>query len=158
MRLKIVCPGKARGPFGELAREYEKRIAAYAQVALIEAPEVRYVKEPAPKARDRILAEEALGIKAKLDARDHVIALDVRGRRLTSEEFAAYIGDHATRGVSNFAFVIGGSLGLDAALLAKANLCLSLSSMTLPHLLARVVLLEQIYRACTILRGEPYHK
>ena len=158
MRLKIICPGKAKGPYQELSSEYVKRIGAYAQVSVIETPEVRYVKEPPPKERDRILAAEAAAIQAKLDPRDCLIALDMRGRELSSEEFAAYLGERTARGVSSFSLIIGGSLGLDAALKARADLCLSLSRMTLPHLLARVVLLEQVYRALSILRGDPYHK
>lgn len=158
MRIKVVCPGRAKGPFQELSREYERRIGAYAQISVIETPEVRYVKEPAPKERDRIIAEEGLAIQAKLDRRDCVIALDVRGKQLASEEFAAFLGERATRGVSSFAMVLGGSLGLDPAVKERADLSLSLSLMTLPHMLARVVLLEQVYRALAILRGDPYHK
>lgn len=158
MRFKLLCLGKSKGSFDDLAGVYAKRINGYAQISVIEIPEVRYVKEPPAKDRERILAEEGARIAAKIDPRDHVVALDMRGRRLSSERFASYLQDQANRGISDFAFLIGGSLGLETSLKERADLCLSLSSFTLPHLLARVVLLEQVYRALTICRGEPYHK
>jgi len=158
MRLKLICVGKAKSAPEQLASVYIERIKGYGQLSVIEVAETRYVQSPGPGERDRVLAAEGARILAKLEAKDHVVALDERGREFTSEAFAAYLQEHALRGASTFAFVIGGSLGLSPEVKARADLCLSLSKFTLPHLLARVVLLEQLYRAFTILRGEPYHK
>jgi 23S rRNA (pseudouridine1915-N3)-methyltransferase len=85
------------------------------------------------------------------------IALEIGGESWSTERFAAYVGEQMLRGGRGITFAIGGADGLPAALVARANRRLSLSAMTLPHRLARLVLVEQIYRALTIIRGEPYH-
>jgi 23S rRNA (pseudouridine1915-N3)-methyltransferase len=86
-----------------------------------------------------------------------VIALDLRGTESTSEQFSAHIADLMVRGRSDVTFVIGGSAGLSPDVLARADETMALSRMTLPHQLARVVLVEQVYRAFRIMRNEPYH-
>ena len=90
--------------------------------------------------------------------RDILVALDEGGKSLTSEEFAAWLGARRDDGQRNMAFVIGGADGLDADILSQADLKLSLGRMTWPHLMARLLLVEQIYRAHTILTGHPYHR
>ena len=87
-----------------------------------------------------------------------MIALAIQGKRRTSPELAAHLEQLTVRGVSHLCFVIGGSLGLSEAVLARADEKLSFSDMTFPHQLMRVILLEQIYRSFRIMRGEPYHK
>jgi 23S rRNA (pseudouridine1915-N3)-methyltransferase len=106
----------------------------------------------------RALAEEGADILQAVCDGTHVIALDVAGKQRSSEQFAERLADLALHGDSSIAFVIGGSVGLSAEVLARADERLSLGAITLPHNLARVVLLEQVYRAFKINRGEPYHK
>jgi 23S rRNA (pseudouridine1915-N3)-methyltransferase len=105
-------------------------------------------------ARDK----EGAAILAALPSRAHVILLAIEGKERSSEEFSARLDDLMLRGSSDIAFVIGGSDGVSDDVRARADEMLSFGRITLPHNLARVVLLEQIYRACKISRGEPYHK
>ena len=102
-------------------------------------------------------AAEAKDILARVRLSDWLVALDERGQALSSTELAAWLG-RAQREAKDVTLVVGGDEGLDPSVLARAGLVLSLSKMTLPHRLARVVVAEQIYRAFTLLRGEPYHK
>jgi 23S rRNA (pseudouridine1915-N3)-methyltransferase len=103
-------------------------------------------------------AEEGKKIAELFDPGNYLIALDREGKSFSSEQFAQVLRRQMDAGIRQMDFAIGGPVGLDAQVLAQANLRLSLSALTLPHELARVVLLEQLYRAFTILRGEPYHK
>lgn len=158
MQLKVVCVGKAKGAYGELSREYEKRLGRYARLSVREVPETRYQGSPGEADVAMILRREAAEIRRELAGRWYTVALDAHGHALSSEQLARRLGTLALEGTSAVAFVIGGSLGLCQELKREADLLLSLSAMTLPHQLARVVLLEQLYRAMTILKGEPYHK
>ena len=106
----------------------------------------------------QVKAREGERLLARIGEGDRVIALAIGGRRYTSEAFAARLQLLRDTGTRSIAFVIGGSLGLSDAVLKRANETLSLSDMTLPHRIARLVLLEQIYRAHKICAGEPYHK
>ena len=153
MRLRIVAVGRDRsGLYAPAVEEYARRIARYARFELVEVPEARK-HAGTPKARE----EEAAAILARLDARERVVALDERGAEETSVAFANRVG-RWLQGGRDVALVIGGSDGLAPAILARAEERLALSRMTLAHRLARLVLAEQLYRAFTILRGEPYHK
>jgi 23S rRNA (pseudouridine1915-N3)-methyltransferase len=105
----------------------------------------------------RTRADEAKAILARIPTTETLIALDERGKLVTSAELADLIAGAQNRS-KDLAFVIGGDDGLDPSVLARSGLTLSLSKMTLPHRLARAVLMEQLYRACTIVRGEPYHR
>ena len=107
--------------------------------------------------RTRAMGDEGADILRALPARSHVVALDLDGRQLSSEGLAAWFERRMVDGGSDIAFVIGGSAGLDPSVMTRADERLSLGPMTLPHQLARVVLLEQVYRAFRIMRGEPYH-
>lgn len=158
MQLKLICIGKAKGPYRELSREYEKRIDRYARLVVRELSEVKYSGSPTPGEISQILQREATAIRRELTGRELVVALDAHGTSISSVELAEWIHSHAAEGRSQVAFVIGGSLGLDENLKRETDFTLSLSAMTLPHQLARVVLLEQLYRALTIIRNEPYHK
>ena len=101
--------------------------------------------------------EEGAALLSKLSSRDALVALDERGKTLSSTDFAKWLGRQQDSG-RDVAFVIGGDEGLSEAVRSQAVLVLSLSAMTLPHRLARLVLVEQVYRGFSILRGEPYHK
>jgi 23S rRNA (pseudouridine1915-N3)-methyltransferase len=131
--------------FEPAVQEYAGRLKHYAKLELVEL-------KPRPTR-----AAEAQDILAKVGPAEVLVALDERGQALSSPELAAWLG-RAQREAKDMALVVGGDEGLDPAVLARAALVLSLSRMTLPHRLARVVLAEQLYRAFTLLRGEPYHK
>lgn len=151
MKLTVYSVGKDRsGLFLPGVEEYAKRLGHHATVKLVELPESR---ASGPRAKE----EEGEALLERLGPKDSLIALDERGKSLTSVAFAKWVGERRDQG-RDLALVIGGDEGLSDAVRAKAQLVLSLSAMTLPHRLARLVLLEQLYRAFTILRGEPYHK
>lgn len=152
MRVRVLSIGKDRkGRFEPLAEEYAGRIGRMLPFEVVVAGEARGDDAAAR-------AAEAELLRRRLRERDIVVALDERGEQLTSEGLAGRLREAERAGGRDLAFVLGGPSGLDPALLRGCAHRLSLSRMTLPHQLARVVLLEQIYRALTILRGEPYHK
>ncbi|MDR0875120.1 MAG: 23S rRNA (pseudouridine(1915)-N(3))-methyltransferase RlmH [Clostridiales Family XIII bacterium] len=146
----IICIGNLKEPYlRDACAEYVKRLTPYARVAVTELKEAR---------TSALEGEAILGALDTAAAGAFTVALAIEGKRLSSENFAARIGQLGVDGQSHIAFVIGGSGGLAPAVLKRADLCLSFSDMTFPHQLMRVILLEQIYRAFRILRGEPYHK
>ncbi|MEP6689955.1 MAG: 23S rRNA (pseudouridine(1915)-N(3))-methyltransferase RlmH [Gemmatimonadaceae bacterium] len=155
MKFIVACVGKPRDkPLAQATQEYETRAARYWP---LEVKEVR--EEPARGAaaglvRDRE-GERLLGC---FDARTHVVACDAAGEGFTSDAFAAWMQRQRERAAADVALVIGGALGLGDAVRVRAATHLSLGAWTLPHELARLVLAEQLYRAGTIVRGEPYHK
>ena len=154
MRIAVVAVGKLKEPFWRAAAdEYLKRLGAYATVRVVEVAD----RDSGADER-RALAEEGADVLRALPEGAHVIALDLGGKQLSSEGFSARLDALGVSGRSSVAFVIGGSVGLAPEVLSRADERLSLGTMTLPHNLARVVLLEQIYRAFRISRGEPYHK
>lgn len=158
MQFKIVAVGKAREPFIQAgAEEYLKRLRPYGRFAVAELADEPLPARLTPGQEKKILAAEGARIREALRDGDFVVCLDRQGKALSSEEFAAFLDELAGRGRSSVAFVIGGTIGLDPALLKEAGMSLSLSKMTLPHQLARLFLLEQLYRAFKIRRGEPYH-
>jgi len=149
----VIAVGKDRsGLYAPAVEEYAGRLARYARFELVEVPEAKK-RAGTPQARD----EEAESILARLEDRERVVALDERGEQLGSVELARKV-EGWMRGGRDVALVIGGSDGLGAAVLERAAERLALSRLTLAHRLARLVLVEQLYRAFTILRGEPYHK
>lgn len=151
MKLTFLSVGKDRsGLFSPGVDEYAKRLGHTHKVQLVELPESR---ASGLKAKE----EEGAALLKKLGPRDALVALDERGKSLSSVDFAKWLGRQQDSG-RDVAFVIGGDEGLSEDVRGKAALTLSLSAMTLPHRLARLVLLEQVYRAFSILRGEPYHK
>ena len=153
MRLRVVAVGRDRsGLYAPAIEEYAKRLGRYVKFELVEVPEARKHAGTA-QAKD----EEAEALLAKLGPRERVIALDERGAEWTSVAFAERVR-RWTEGGRDVALVIGGSDGLSRTVLDRAEETLALSQMTLAHRLARLVLVEQLYRAMTILRGEPYHK
>ena len=153
MRLRIVAVGKDRsGLYAPAVEEYAKRLGRYARFELVEVPEARR-HAGTPQAKE----EEGEALLAKVAPRDRVVALDERGEELTSVAFAARVQRWQERG-QDVVLLVGGSDGLSAAVLARADEKLALSRFTLAHRLARLVLVEQLYRAMTLLRGEPYHK
>lgn len=156
MRITVVAVGKLKERFwSDACAEYAKRLGGYATVRVLEVPD----RDPAKSGgEDGARALEGKAILAAIPDRSHVILLDVAGKERSSEEIAARLDDLMVRGSSSITFVIGGSCGVSDEVYARADERLSFGRITLPHNLARVVLLEQAYRAFKIMRGEPYHK
>lgn len=154
MRLDLVCVGRLKERhWREAAGEYLKRLGPYARVTVTEVPDRDVTADEA-----RALEAEAAGILKALPEDAVVVALEIGGRARTSEEMADWLESLGTSGRSRVAFVVGGAAGLHPEVLARADERLSLGPLTLPHQLARVVLLEQLYRAFRIIKGEPYHR
>ena len=149
----MIAVGKDRsGLYAPAVDEYAKRLSRQVRFELVEVPEARK-HAGTPQAK----VEEGATLLAKLGPRERVVVLDERGDELTSRELASRVGRWLERG-QDVALLIGGSDGLSEEVLARADERLALSRFTLAHRLARLVLVEQLYRAMTILRGEPYHK
>lgn len=159
MRLLLLSVGRLKsGPERELAARYETRAAASARAARLTGFETREIDESrARRAEDR-KAEEARALLALVPAGAFVVALDERGKHLTSEAFAQEIGRARDAGLPAFALALGGPDGHDETLRAAARLTLAFGAMTWPHQLARILAAEQLYRAVSILSGHPYHR
>ncbi|WP_369824200.1 23S rRNA (pseudouridine(1915)-N(3))-methyltransferase RlmH [Anoxybacillus sp. UARK-01] len=138
--------------------EYVKRLSGYVKMEIIEVADEKAPENLSDQEMKQIKEKEGERILAKISDDMHVIALAIDGKMKSSEEFAIHLDKLATYGTSKVAFVIGGSLGLSEKVMKRANESLSFSQMTFPHQLMRLILLEQIYRAFRINRGEPYHK
>lgn len=156
MHITIVAVGKLKEAFWrDACAEYLKRLRPYAQVTVKEVADVDPARAGGvPAARDK----EGAAILAALPERAHVVLMAIEGKQRTSEGFSMRLDELGLSGESELAFVIGGSDGVNDAVRARANEMFSFGLITLPHNLARVVLLEQLYRAMRISRGEPYHK
>ena len=154
MRLTLVCVGRLKERhWRDAAAEYLKRLGPYARVTVIEVPDRDVSADEA-----RALEAEAVGILKAIPESATVVALEIGGRARSSEELASWLEALGTAGKSHVAFVVGGAAGLHGDVLARAHERISLGPLTLPHQLARVVLLEQLYRAFRIIKGEPYHR
>ena len=158
-KVTILCVGKLKEKFyAEAVAEYSKRLKRHCTLEIVELPESRLPDEPSPAEIRQALAAEAALIEAKLPKGGAVIAMCIEGKELSSTALADKVEQFGLNGASQLTFLIGGSVGLDASLKQKADLRLSMSPMTFPHHLARIMLLEQIYRAYQILAGSKYHK
>ena len=160
MSVTILCVGKMKEkPYRQMADEYLKRLGRYGKYEETEIPDLPEPSSSASEALEEMVkAKEGEAILAKIRPGDRVIAMTIGGRRRSSEELAGHLQEMKTGGASRFVFVIGGSLGLGKNVLERADEELSMSPMTFPHQLARVMLLEQLYRAEKINAGERYHK
>ena len=158
-KVTILCVGKLKEKFyAAAAAEYMKRLSRYCKLEIVELPEERLPENPSPAQIDAALAKEAELIRAKLPPTASLSALCVEGQTQSSADLARLKAAWANQGVSQLAFLIGGSFGLHPSVKAQAAVRLSMSPMTFPHHLARVMLLEQIYRAYQINTGTKYHK
>lgn len=154
MRITLVCVGKLKEPhWRAAAEEYLKRLRPYARVDVVEVADCDVSAD-----ERRALATEGAAILRALPDGATVVVLDLGGKVRSSEEFAGWIETAGIEGRSHIAFVIGGAAGLAGEVVAAASERISLGPMTLPHQMARVVVLEQLYRAFRIIRGEPYHR
>lgn len=150
----IIIGGQKTGPHKELSDEYSKRLKADVSLKITEVTETPF---HSPAEREKILKIEGEKIRKAIPKDSFLIILEATGKTFTSEAFAGKLDQWAEGGARPLTIVIGGPLGLSDKIKKEANLLLSLSPMTMPHDLARVVLLEQIYRAMTILKGKVYH-
>jgi 23S rRNA (pseudouridine1915-N3)-methyltransferase len=159
MQIQVVCVGKLKEKYWtDGIAEYSKRLGAYVRLDIRELPDEKTPESMSPAEEDQVRAREGERILAALKPDAHVAALAIDGETWSSEQLAAHLEKQAVYSGGSVAFVIGGSLGLSPAVLGRADKRLSFGRMTYPHQLMRVILLEQIYRACKINRGEPYHK
>ncbi|HRX92192.1 MAG TPA: 23S rRNA (pseudouridine(1915)-N(3))-methyltransferase RlmH [Candidatus Izemoplasmatales bacterium] len=139
-------------------KEYIKRISAYAKLNMIEISDKSLNKNPSQGDIQKVLDQEGLEILKKIKSSTFVVTLEIDGDMMTSDQFAKFIEHTTTYNSSEIVFVIGGSWGISREVKQRSNKSLSLSSMTFPHQLTRMIFLEQLYRAFTIINNEPYHK
>ena len=159
LSVRLICVGKLGEKFwADAVREYVKRLGAYCKLEIIELPEQRLPQTPSEGETRQALDKEAALIEDKIPQGASVIALCVEGKEMSSEQLAAYLGRLTVSGTSRLCLVIGGSCGLSDKIKTRAALRLSMSPMTFPHHLARVMALEQLYRAESIQAGTKYHK
>ena len=158
-RVTVLCVGKLKEKFYlEAAAEYVKRLQRFCKLELVELPESRLPESPSPAEVQRALAAEAAAIRERLPKGGAVIALCIEGKPCSSVELSRRMEELAVAGKTQLTFLIGGSVGLDESLKRQADWGLSMAPMTFPHHLARIMLLEQIYRAYQISAGTKYHK
>lgn len=159
IKIKIIALGKLKEKYlREAVEEYIKRISAYAKTEIIELEPVRLSENPSDAEIERALASEAEMVKKKIPENSLVTAMCIEGKQLSSEKLSAVLTENIDRGVGNLVFIIGSSYGLSKEIKALSSIKLSFSSMTFPHQLFRVMLLEQIYRSFKIAEGSKYHK
>lgn len=159
MNITVICIGKLKEKYWTAAiDEYSKRLKGYCSLDIIELKEARLPDKAGPAEELAVKEAEGEEILKRIKDNQYVITLEVKGKMLSSEKLAEKIDSLAIGGQSNVVFVIGGSLGLSAAVSKRANFKLSFSEMTFPHQMMRVILLEQVYRAFKINRNEAYHK
>lgn len=158
-RVTVLCVGKLKEKFYiDAAAEYVKRLQRHCKLELIELPEQRLPDDPSPAEIQKALRTEGDAIREKLPKGGAVIALCIEGRPCSSEELSCRMAEFGVQGKTQLTFLIGGSVGLDEDLKRQADWRLSMSPMTFPHHMARIMLLEQIYRAYQIAGGTKYHK
>ena len=159
VRIQLICVGKMKEKFYiDAAAEYVKRLSAYCRLQVVELPEERLPADPSRAQIDAALEKEEAAIRGKLAPGAALVALCVEGEEKSSEALSRLLAGWGAAGTGSLAFVIGGSYGLHPDIKALARLRLSMSPMTFPHHLARVMLLEQLYRAFKIDEGSSYHK
>ena len=159
MNVQIVTVGKLKESFlTEGVAEYAKRLRPYAKLQIIEVADEKAPETMSAAEEQRVKRLEGERILTRLHPEAYVVALAVEGKLMSSDELAEHLQSLATYGRSQFAFVIGGSTGLSDEVLRRADLQLSFGRLTYPHQLMRLIVLEQIYRVCKIMRGEPYHR
>ncbi|AYW47495.1 23S rRNA (pseudouridine(1915)-N(3))-methyltransferase RlmH [Tetragenococcus osmophilus] len=159
MNIKIISVGKLKEKYLiQGIQEYTKRLQGYAKVQLVEVADEKAPENLSETEMNLVKEKEGQRILAKTRDTEFLFALAIEGKNPSSEAFAKQIDQLTTQGKSNLTFVIGGSLGLSEEVLKRSNAQLSFGNMTYPHQLMRLILVEQIYRAFRINRGEPYHK
>lgn len=159
VKITLITVGKVKEKYlRDAIAEYSKRLGRYCKLDIVEVADEKTPEHASDGLERQIKAKEGERIAKHIRDDAFVIALAIEDKQLTSEQLAAKINDLGLHGTSHIQLIIGGSLGLDPAILKRADYLLSFSKMTFPHQLMRVILLEQIYRAYKINAGEPYHK
>ncbi|MGL4790122.1 MAG: 23S rRNA (pseudouridine(1915)-N(3))-methyltransferase RlmH [Anaerotignaceae bacterium] len=159
MKVSIICVGKLKEKYWvDAVNEYTKRLSKYIKLEIIELPDEKAPENLSAAQGEQIKEKEGLKILKAIKEDAFVVTLEVLGKLLSSEELAELVDKKTVSGVSHFAFVIGGSLGLSDEVIKRSDFHLSFSKMTFPHQMMRVILLEQFYRAIKICKNEPYHK
>lgn len=159
MNIKIITVGKLKEKYLiQGIAEYTKRLSKYAKITMLEVPDEKAPEKLSEAEMEQVKQKEGERILAKIKDGEYVYALAIEGKNPTSEEFAAQLDRLQVSGNSQFVFVIGGSLGLSKEVMQRSNAQISFGKMTYPHQLMRLILVEQIYRAFRINKGEPYHK
>ena len=159
MKLRVICTGKLKERFyTEAVDEFKKRLTRFCELEIVELPDEQVADDPSPAEIERVKNIECRRMADKLAQGEFVIALDPRGKELSSEQLALKLSEIMLSGGSRIAFLIGGSHGLTDELRGQADMVLSFSKMTFPHQIFRIMLLEQVYRAFKIINNEPYHK
>ncbi|AEF95529.1 Ribosomal RNA large subunit methyltransferase H [Desulfotomaculum nigrificans CO-1-SRB] len=159
MKITILAVGRLKEKYlVEGVKEYLKRLNPYARVEISEVPDEPCPENAPPAIEEQVKQKEADRLIKRLRPGTFLIVLDARGKMFTSEELAGKIEELALTGRSDITFIIGGSVGLATSIVDRADLLLSLSKLTFPHQIVRLVLLEQVYRCFRIIKNEPYHK
>ena len=159
LTIRLICVGKMRERFyTDAFAEYAKRLGAYCRFSVAEIPEQRLPERPSAAEIRAALDREAVEIGKQIPEGAFVVALCIEGRELTSEELSSLLSKREASGHSRLCFVIGGSFGMSECIKNRAVFKLSMSKMTFPHHLARVMLAEQLYRGYKIIEGSRYHK
>ena len=156
MGIKVIAVGKIQKMYLEIQKEFEKRMGRYARLEIIEVNDEQAPERLSDAQKSGVQLAEWEKINKKLNENDLLVVLDGTGKKLSSEQLAEKITLWQTN--KNIVFALGGSLGFHENALKRADFVLSLSDMTFTHSMARVILLEQIYRCFKIINGEPYHK
>ena len=156
MRLKCLWIGGTKDPvYARLETEYSQRVQSFVPLEIAVVPEARKVD---PRKYASQLDKEARLLEKKIGLKSYLVILDEKGKEFTSRRFADFFQGQMNRSTSEIVFLAGGHLGIPGRLSERADLILALSRLTLPHEMARVLLLEQIYRSFSIIRGLPYHR
>lgn len=159
MNIKIITVGKLKEKYlVQGINEYVKRLGVYAKMQLVEVPDEKAPENLSETEMLQVKDKEGQRILAKIKDQEYVFALAIEGKNPSSEAFAKQIDQLGVQGKSQLVFVIGGSLGLSDEVIKRSNTQISFGKMTYPHQLMKLILVEQIYRAFRINKGEPYHK
>lgn len=159
MKITVLCVGRIKESYlSDGIREYSKRIKGFSSLHIIEVADEKCPERLSPKEREKIKSMEGEKLLSKLPRDSFPVTLEIEGRPMSSKELARQMETLPHRGFGHMAFIIGGSLGLGDNVRRVSRLALSFSSMTFPHQLMRLILMEQIYRALSINRGTAYHK
>jgi 23S rRNA (pseudouridine1915-N3)-methyltransferase len=159
LQVRIIAVGKIREKYlQDGIKEYAKRLGGYLKLQIEEIGDEPCPEKSSQAEEEKIKRKEGEKILKTIAPHEYVVLLDIGGNQLDSVELAEFIENKALQGQSSLAFVIGGSLGVSSEVRLRADYKWSFSKLTFPHQLMRMILLEQLYRACRISKGEPYHK
>jgi 23S rRNA (pseudouridine1915-N3)-methyltransferase len=159
MQILIIAVGKIKEKYlQDGIAEYQKRLRPYVKMNILEIAEDKRIGHLTPSDQKRIKEAEGMRILVSIPQDSFVIVLDINGVHWSSETLAENLRQYEIAGRNSLSIIIGGDLGLSDAVIARSNIRLSLSLMTFTHQMIRLIILEQIYRACKINRNEPYHK